>query len=73
MDKEIARLTAELRYAKKIIESYELDIRMLPDYLKRNPTGHGFCQGSIYREWEQDMAYWGERAANEAADIPELG
>jgi hypothetical protein len=71
MSTEEARLAAELRYAKKIIGAYELEIRLLPDYLQRNPTGQGFCQGSIVREWKQDMAYWGERAAREAEGLPE--
>lgn len=61
------RAEGALRHAKKVIQSYELDIRMLPEYLADNPTGQGFCQGDVYTEAMSDIDYWGQHAVNESA------
>jgi hypothetical protein len=41
---------AAYKYAIKVIENYQLDIR-----LKTRLVNAGFCQGSIYLEAKQDI------------------
>lgn len=48
-------LKAGLKYALKLIGSYEMDCRNIEDYVTPQNMGRGFCQGSIYREGVADI------------------
>ena len=39
-----------LTYAKRIIESYELDLRHSHERVGVDLVAQGFCQGTVYRE-----------------------
>lgn len=49
------KLLKALKYAINIIEMYEADTKNLKDYIDKNYSIDGFCQGTIYRSAIKDI------------------